>query len=83
MCSFSRMGQHSLGSSVSLICLYEIISFSRGKLKARVYAHKQHTLDDLKEAILVEVKINRAILERWRPTSAGNFRSVSMKTDTT
>ena len=34
-------------------------------LKARVYEHKPRTLDDLKEAIRVEVtQIDRAMLER-------------------
>ena len=43
------------------ICDY----FLWGYLKARVYEHKPRTLDDLKEAIRVEVaQIDRAMLER-------------------
>ncbi|KAK3875203.1 hypothetical protein Pcinc_011476 [Petrolisthes cinctipes] len=43
------------------ICDY----FLWGYLKARVYEHKPRTLEDLKEAIRVEVaEIDRAMLER-------------------
>ena len=51
-------------------------------LKARVYEHKLFELEDLKEAIQMEVtQFENQCTREWRSTSKYAFRNASMKTD--